>query len=55
MISVDIGNSTVRRILIDDRSVAEILSYDVYQKLGLRDKDLKSAKPNYKFGNNIHV
>lgn len=30
VISVGIGNNIVRRILIDDDSAVEILSYDVY-------------------------
>lgn len=56
VISADIRNNTVRRILIDDGSAVKILSYDVYQKMGLRDQDLKPAKPIYGFGNNsIHV
>lgn len=35
--SVNIGNNTVRRILIDDESVVEILSYDIYENLRLKD------------------
>lgn len=56
VISVNIGNSTVIKILIDNGSAIEILCYDIYQKMGLRDKDLRPAKPIYRFGNNsIHV
>lgn len=51
LISTD--KNTIRRILIDDESVVKILSYDVYQKLGLRDNDLKSTKPIYIFGKNF--
>lgn len=56
VISADIGNNTVRRILINDSSAVEILSYDVYQNMSHRDKDLKPAKHIYRFDNNsIHV
>lgn len=56
VISTNIDNSNVRRILINDGSVVEILSYDVYHKLRLNDKDRKFAKPIYGFNNNsIHL
>lgn len=56
IISADIGNNTVRRILIDDGSAVEIMSNDIYQKMGLEDRDLRHAKNIYDFGNNfIHV
>lgn len=56
MILADIGESIVKRILIDDGSTVEITSYEVCQKLGLRVNDLKPTKPIYIFGNNfIHI
>ena len=37
---VGIGARNVHRVLYDCGSTVNILSYDVYQKMGLRDKDL---------------
>lgn len=56
VISVDINSSTVRRIITDDSSAVEIFFFDVYQKIGLKDRDLKPEKLIYGFGNNsIHL
>lgn len=46
---MDIRNSTVRRVLINDRKAIEILSNDVLKKMGLKDQDLKPAKLIYGF------
>lgn len=56
VISTDIGNNTIKMIFIDDGSAVEILSYDVFHKLRLNDKDLRPTKLTFRFGNNfIHV
>ena len=43
VVSIIIGNYQVHRVLIDDGSTVEILSYDVFRKMGLDDSSLKLA------------
>ena len=43
VVSIIIGNYQVQRVLIDDGSIVEILSYDVFRKMGLDDSSLKLA------------
>ena len=43
VVSIIIGNYQVQRVLIDDESTVEILSYDVFRKMGLDDSSLKLA------------
>lgn len=40
VVSVRIGHREVKRVLIDNRSLADILSIGVFNQLGLRRKDL---------------
>ncbi|RZS27555.1 hypothetical protein BHM03_00061048 [Ensete ventricosum] len=40
VISIRMANTYVKRVMIDTRSSANILYFDVFQKLGLTDKDL---------------
>ncbi|RRT66552.1 hypothetical protein B296_00012319 [Ensete ventricosum] len=40
VISIRMANACVKRVMIDTRSLADILYFDAFQKLGLTDKDL---------------
>ena len=40
VVKVKIGTNNIHRVLVDNGSAANILTYDVYGKMGLLDKDL---------------
>lgn len=45
-----IGNISVHRIFIDNGSVVDILFYNTFRKMGLKDSDLKPVvTPLYEF------
>ena len=48
-----IGNYQVKRILIDDGNVVEILSYSAFQKMGLKDDVLRLVMTIYRFSNQL--
>ncbi|KAH1082170.1 hypothetical protein J1N35_021931 [Gossypium stocksii] len=41
----------VKRILVDSGSAVEVLTWEVYQKLGLKEQVLKKASLLYNFAN----
>lgn len=41
MITVNIGSIEVRRFLVDDRSLCDILSLNTFSKTGIDEKNLK--------------
>ncbi len=42
VITLRIGNYDVKRVLVDQRSFAEVVYQDLYEKLGLGEADLTS-------------
>lgn len=51
VITEGIINFDVKRILMDNGSAVEILSYNAFRDMGLKEADLSPAKPIYGFGN----
>lgn len=51
VITAQVAKFDVKRILIDNGSVVEILSFSAFQAMGLKEKDLRSAKPIRGFAN----
>lgn len=51
VITTSITNFDLKRILIDNGSVVEVLSLDAFKVMRLKDYDLKLAKPIYGFTN----
>ena len=50
VITVEVANSLVHRLLVDSRSAINILYWDAYQKIGLRRSDLTpTTSPLYGF------
>ncbi|RZR77310.1 hypothetical protein BHM03_00002350 [Ensete ventricosum] len=45
VVSVRIANARVKRVMIDTRSLADVLYFDVFQKLGLTTANLSSRAP----------
>ncbi|XVF64474.1 hypothetical protein PTKIN_Ptkin09bG0172800 [Pterospermum kingtungense] len=52
VITTMVGNCEVKRILIDNSSAVEILSYSTF-KMRLSEEDLGLAKPIYSFVNKL--
>lgn len=46
-----IVNFKVRRILVDSGNAVEVLTYEAFQKIGLKKNALKKASPLYNFAN----
>ncbi|KAA3465916.1 Transposon Ty3-G Gag-Pol polyprotein [Gossypium australe] len=51
VVSVVIVGFEVKRILVDSGSTVEVLTWEAYQKMRLKEKTLKRASPLYDFTN----
>lgn len=51
VVLVTVADFEVKRILVNNKSVVEVLSWEAYQKMGLKEQALSKAGLLYSFAN----
>ncbi|KAH1130379.1 hypothetical protein J1N35_001757 [Gossypium stocksii] len=53
VVLVTVPNFEVKRILVDSGSAVKVLSWEAYQKMGLKEQALSRVGPLYSFANHL--